>query len=834
MASDHIDIAYSPACNDWHTLIHTWIPTLVRDVLKASFTSSNAHNESPTYSARVCGDVKVDEHSDYFSYSADFLVGNVNTGVHEVLRFPKLITDPEHPYRGCWQFGERFVYLPVLQRVAHNVVMYKGGKRPGYQIRSAHPDKIGRSTCTLNYDARHDRYYVTYPYVKVPIPHDVMMDALVRSDTEELQRLLRRTEQAVQMWLREEVLPHLKHNLLEKARCLLQWRQSQRSAQPANLCDMRYAEFESAALQCTQLVRQQLQVQTKLLARALMRHAKAGGGRISIEYARHITTFPSLSRRVATALNTGRWEFRRGVTHQLITFNRAKVAMQLRRVSSPYLSQKNKKITEPRMLDAADRTDSTFGFLCAINSGAAENCGLSLELACTTRLDGLRLTRPVRVRATQTVAHIAHNEPFKAELYEEVVQAPHLGLAAIDRLYGLHDHGARGLFASTMEGQFITADNMAGAESKTQFRADYAQRTGAPFDGADQVQAVVAILPFDTGACNEEDACCVSQQWVQFGAMSGSVTTTVRVPPDAKKPPLGWRDPAGPRKRTAAGEVVRGGEVLLPDVKLRPEQHGILVEQRPDRFRVRTRIPLAEGDKISTLSGQKSVVARVVPREDLPFVERTGMTPDIVVHPAALVSRMTCGYLLNMLRGKAAATLGGDNVPLTAQNCDAIMRECGFAPTGCEWMRDGVTGERFQAPTFIGLLSYGRMQQLASLKANVHATGPRDPVTQQPVAGRINDGGPKAGNMEIDGFFAQGAAYLTRERTCELSDRITQVWCKTCSMEVPRPQRGCPGCKQRSSLRRVDLPAGTMVFAAELAANGVQMQCILRDEQPLV
>ena len=169
---------------------------------------------------------------------------------------------------------------------------------------------------------------------------------------------------------------------------------------------------------------------------------------------------------------------------------------------------------------------------------------------------------------------------------------------------------------------------------------------------------------------------------------------------------------------------------------------------------------------------------------------------------------MPLGMLLEMLAGKKACANQ-------------------WVGRGTERLRSGTTGQEIVGEIYMGVVAYARMEQIAALKANVRASGPRDPVTNQPVRGRVNDGAPLAGPMEVDAMIAHGTTAFATERTCAVSDATRQRWCKLCCIEIHGEV--CAHCRRPENTRDVIVPASTMTLRSELAANGIMLRCMLRD-----
>jgi DNA-directed RNA polymerase II subunit RPB2 len=173
------------------------------------------------------------------------------------------------------------------------------------------------------------------------------------------------------------------------------------------------------------------------------------------------------------------------------------------------------------------------------------------------------------------------------------------------------------------------------------------------------------------------------------------------------------------------------------------------------KIRVRSiRVPTI-GDKFATREGQKGTAGIVYRQEDMPFSPSTGITPDVIMNPHAIPSRMTIGQLLECIMGKAACALGtcGDSTPFTDASVEGIAKvllEQGMEPYGDELLHNPRTGHQMPVRIFMGPTYYQRLKHMTCDK--VHARGASGPVvllTRQPAEGRSREGGLRLGEMEV-------------------------------------------------------------------------------------
>ncbi len=206
------------------------------------------------------------------------------------------------------------------------------------------------------------------------------------------------------------------------------------------------------------------------------------------------------------------------------------------------------------------------------------------------------------------------------------------------------------------------------------------------------------------------------------------------------------------------------------------------------------------GDKFATPHGQKGVIGMIVPQEDVPFTSK-GVRPDVIFNPHGLPSRMSVGYLLEMIAGKVGS-LNGEVIDGTCfsgagkKELEEQLKNLGFRYDGKETMYNGITGKRMAAKIFVGNMYYLKLKYMVGNKMHGRASGKVALLTRQPIEGRSRGGALRLGEMEQEALVAHGASLLLKERYD--SDKVVLPICMKCGSigidDNIRDKLVCPMC----------------------------------------
>ena len=227
--------------------------------------------------------------------------------------------------------------------------------------------------------------------------------------------------------------------------------------------------------------------------------------------------------------------------------------------------------------------------------------------------------------------------------------------------------------------------------------------------------------------------------------------------------------------------VPHGGAGTVLDVKVFTRENGDELSPgvlKKVRVYVAQKRKISEGDKMSGRHGNKGVISRIVPVEDMPYLP-DGTPVDILLNPQGVPSRMNIGQILEVHLGMACKALGGLKVAtpvfdgISNDEIMEMMKEAKMPSDGKYTLYDGRTGEKFDDRINVGVMYMIKLVHMVDDKLHARATGPYSMVTQQPLGGKAQNGGQRFGEMEVWALEAYGAANILQEMiTIKSDDRV--------------------------------------------------------------
>ncbi len=256
-----------------------------------------------------------------------------------------------------------------------------------------------------------------------------------------------------------------------------------------------------------------------------------------------------------------------------------------------------------------------------------------------------------------------------------------------------------------------------------------------------------------------------------------------------------------------------------------------LGDELPPGVNYRVRVSVAQkrkigvGDKMAGRHGNKGVISRVLPIEDMPFLP-DGTAVDIILNPLSVPNRMNIGQIMEMHLGWAASALGLKTATpvfdgATEEDIETLLRRANLSQTGQVQLFDGRTGEPFDQPITVGYTYMFKLIHLVEDKIHARSTGPYSLITQQPLGGKAQFGGQRLGEMEVWALEAHGAGYTLQEMlTVKSDDELGRV--KTYEALVKGEDLMEPG-----------VPASFKVLVKELQALGINVEVLNEEEQTI-
>lgn len=280
--------------------------------------------------------------------------------------------------------------------------------------------------------------------------------------------------------------------------------------------------------------------------------------------------------------------------------------------------------------------------------------------------------------------------------------------------------------------------------------------------------------------------------------------------------------------RDTSLRVPHGTDGIVVDVKVFERENG---DELPPGVNQLVRVYIAqkrkisEGDKMAGRHGNKGVIARILPEEDMPFLP-DGTPVEVVLNPLGVPSRMNIGQVLEVHLGMAARAMGLHMATpvfdgATEQDVFNALEEAGLDSDGKTLLFDGRTGEPFENRVTVGVMYMIKLAHMVDDKIHARSTGPYSLVTQQPLGGKAQFGGQRFGEMEVWALEAYGAAYTLQEiLTVKSDDVVGRV--KTYEAIVKGENVPEPG-----------VPESFKVLIKELQSLGMDVKILAKDEQEI-
>jgi DNA-directed RNA polymerase subunit beta len=228
------------------------------------------------------------------------------------------------------------------------------------------------------------------------------------------------------------------------------------------------------------------------------------------------------------------------------------------------------------------------------------------------------------------------------------------------------------------------------------------------------------------------------------------------------------------------------------------------------------------GDKMAGRHGNKGVISKIVPVENMPYME-DGTPVDIILNPLGVLSRMNIGQLLEVHLGWAAKKLGIKVATpvlngISNDQIEGILKQADLPRTGKSQLFDGLTGEKFKEITTVGITYMMKLHHLVEDKIHARSVGPYSLVTQQPLGGKAQHGGQRFGEMEVWALEAYGAAYTLQEMLTIKSD------------DVLGRAKAYESIVKGEQIRNPNIPASFNVLVKELQSLGLRVDLLTQEE----
>jgi DNA-directed RNA polymerase beta subunit len=396
------------------------------------------------------------------------------------------------------------------------------------------------------------------------------------------------------------------------------------------------------------------------------------------------------------------------------------------------------------------------------------------------------------------------------EGYEEIHPCTMFGVAVSMIPFSEHNHGARNIFASSMMKQamqceIVTEETRPGKyliEGQRPLISTLPSRILA--EKPNGVNVLVCIMSY-TGY-NQEDAIIVKKSCVDRG-LFGSI----------EKKDLLERERMGRQAMLVSEEEILVVDDDIQSCRKAGRTTDVKVTDEKIEVTARSCKRLNVGDKLASRHAQKGIVGLILSEADMPF-NKQGMTPDIIINPHGIPSRMTIGQILEGVIGRRCCIRGQrdfDGTPFEERDISEFLNA-----EEPETFFSGMTGEMLAGTVAMGVVYYMPLVHQVADKIYMRWKGPRSRFSNQPVSGRAREGGLRFGEMEYDGLIASGASSMISD-TIDNSDAETMSYCSVCGY-FPKYTDFCQRCgKETGTSTRDDVPHSLLVFSSLMASCNI-------------
>jgi DNA-directed RNA polymerase II subunit RPB2 len=421
---------------------------------------------------------------------------------------------------------------------------------------------------------------------------------------------------------------------------------------------------------------------------------------------------------------------------------------------------------------------------------------------------------------------------------------------------------AMGIFATNYNQRFDTSVNVLCYPQKQLMPTEYSEISGHS-NMASGFNAIVAIMPYL--GYGQEDAIILNRASVDRGMghsvifktlttseeKAGSIKIqTIQIPPlEVRKKSLNYaylgedgivkknvyvkegcvvvgKTSFNNKTNTTADcslSIKKGEEGYVDKIFKGKNVYGFTII----KIRIRDmRIPEV-GDKFASMAAQKGTVGMIIPQEDMPFNSQ-GISPDIIVNPAYLPTRMTLSQPLTSLAGKITAA-GGKKRHSTAfrgvdiNEMNDELKKLGLESMGEEVLMSGITGKPLKAKIFIGPIQFQRLKHMVKDKIHSRNRGPYTSLCRQPLSGRSKAGGLRIGYMEKDCIIGHGCPSFLQDRMFFSSDKFSVDVCNTCGTFISGKNKTCSACPT-SEVYNTNLPYACKLLFQDLQSVGIKLK----------